>query len=40
MGHLEEKHTAKQKAELAERMMFERQIQVCSSFYKNMKEGM
>lgn len=38
MGHLEEKHTAKQKAELAERMMFERQIQVCSSFYKNMKE--
>lgn len=28
----------KQKAELAERMMFERQIQVCSSFYKNMKE--
>ena len=38
MGHLEEKHTAKQKAELAERMMFERQIQVCSSFYKYMKE--
>ena len=38
MGHLEEKHTAKQKAELAERMMFEHRTQACSSFYKNMRE--